>query len=254
MSVGTVVITGGTGKLGRVLVADRLRRGDTVVALGARPEVTAELVRQHGNAAKSKRFSALACDLTAPGSAQSVISKLQQDGLQPSALVHAARSRSHLRASSDGMVARQDFSGELTLNVIACYELTMALALAAGSRLANVVCIGSQYGVVAPNPAIYDDFQKQSFIHYGVAKAALVHLSRELAVRLAPRIRVNCVSFGGIEGRADPDFVARYAQLVPMGRMLRDTEISGPVDFLLSEASSGTTGQNLIVDGGWSTW
>jgi hypothetical protein len=254
VSAETVVITGGTGKLGRVLVADRLQRGDTVVALGARAASTAELLRQHADATVAKRLSVIACDLTAAVSVQSVISKLLQDGLQPTALVHAARSLSHLRTAPDGVVAREDFSAELMLNVVACYDLTMALALAPDSRLANVVCIGSQYGVVAPNPALYADFPKQSFVHYGVAKAALIHLSRELAVRLAPRIRVNCISFGGVEGRADADFAARYARLAPMGRMLRDTEISGPVNFLLSDASSGTTGHNLIVDGGWSAW
>jgi NAD(P)-dependent dehydrogenase (short-subunit alcohol dehydrogenase family) len=121
-------------------------------------------------------------------------------------------------------------------------------------RLKRVVNIGSQYGIVAPNRALYGDFERQSFIHYGVAKAALVHLSREMAVRLAPAIRVNCVSFGGVEGRADADFQARYAALTPGGRMLRNDEIFGAVAFLSSDASSGTTGHNLVVDGGWTAW
>jgi NAD(P)-dependent dehydrogenase (short-subunit alcohol dehydrogenase family) len=254
MSAVTVVITGATGKLGRVLVADRLRRGDTVFALGSRATTAAGLSEEHGDAAKSRQLHVAYLDLTAPDAAQSMCSQLQQLDLLPTALVHAARDVSRLRASASGAVARNDFASELTLNVIASYELTMALATLVGSRLASVVNIGSQYGVVAPNASLYDDFPQQSFIHYGVAKAALVHLSRELAVRLAPRIRVNCVSFGGVDGRADPAFVARYAQMVPAGRMLADNEIAGPVEFLLSEASSGMTGHNLVVDGGWTAW
>ncbi len=254
LSAATVVITGGTGKLGRVLVADRLRRGDIVFALGSRATTAAELSKQYVDAAKSGQLHVAHCDLTAPEAALSVCRQLQQHNVLPTAFVHAARDVSYLRASASGMVARNDFADELTLNVIASYELTMALATMAGSRLASVINIGSQYGVVAPNMSLYEDFSQQSFVHYGVAKAALVHLSRELAVRLAPRVRVNCISFGGVEGRADSAFVARYAQMVPAGRMLADNEIAGPVEFLLSEASSGMTGHNLIVDGGWTAW
>ena len=96
---------------------------------------------------------------------------------------------------------------------------------------------------------------RQSPLHYSVAKAAQVQLTRELAVRLAPKgIRVNGICFGGVEGRADEAFVDRYRQLCPAGRMLRDDEVVGPVDYLVSDASSGMTGHNMMVDGGWTTW
>jgi NAD(P)-dependent dehydrogenase (short-subunit alcohol dehydrogenase family) len=72
---------------------------------------------------------------------------------------------------------------------------------------------------------------------------------------LAPRnVQVNCVSFGGVKGRADADFEARYAKLAPTGRMLDEKDIAGPVAYLLSDASVGMTGHNLVVDGGWTVW
>jgi len=108
------------------------------------------------------------------------------------------------------------------------------------------------YGVVAPTPALYDDFTGESAPHYGTGKAALVHLAKELAVRLAPHVRVNAVSYGGVTGRADAAFEARYAQLAPLGRMLDEGDIAGPVLFLASAAAGGVTGHNLVVDGGWS--
>ena len=121
--------------------------------------------------------------------------------------------------------------------------------------LESVVNIGSQYGVVAPNLNLYSEPIKDSPLHYGVAKAALGHLTKELAVRLAPQgIRVNCVAFGGVEGRVGDDFKKRYAELCPMGRMLNEADLAGPVDLLLSPSSSAITGHTLIVDGGWSIW
>jgi NAD(P)-dependent dehydrogenase (short-subunit alcohol dehydrogenase family) len=123
------------------------------------------------------------------------------------------------------------------------------------SQLRRVVNIGSMYGTVAANTHLYTDPVGQSPLHYSVAKAALSHLTKELAVRLSKNsIQVNCVAFGGVEGRVDDAFKQRYAQLCPMGRMLREDEVVGPVDMLLSDKCSGVTGHTLAVDGGWSIW
>ena len=144
---------------------------------------------------------------------------------------------------------------ELLMDVVIPYELTMALSLQTGSKLASVVNIGSQYGVVTPNLKLYTDPLKESPLHYGVAKAGLGHLTKELAVRLAANdIRVNCVAFGGVEGRVDDDFKKRYSELCPMGRMLNESDLFRPVDMLLSPETSAITGHTLVVDGGWSIW
>jgi NAD(P)-dependent dehydrogenase (short-subunit alcohol dehydrogenase family) len=108
---------------------------------------------------------------------------------------------------------------------------------------------------VAANPGLYENPASQSPLHYGVAKAALAHLTRELAVRLAPAgIQVNCIAFGGVEGRVDAEFRQRYAKLCPLGRMLNEGEVAGPVDMLLSDHFTAMTGHVLAVDGGWTIW
>ena len=119
----------------------------------------------------------------------------------------------------------------------------------------NVVNIGSMYGLVAPNPDLYEGSLDSSPIQYGVSKAGLHHLTRELAVRLADgKVRVNCVAFGGVEGREANDFKARYSRLTLSRRMLLESEISGPVKFLMDDSSSAINGHVLVADGGWSIW
>lgn len=248
-----VLITGATGKIGQVLVRHFLKAGDTVVATSRSAETLTRLATEHADLTGS--LITLVADLEERDAARAVSESLQRMDCHPDCLINNARNVAHLRMGDDGSVARQDFVGEFVLDVVVPYELVMALAGAPGSRLKSVVNIGSMYGAVAANLRLYDDFRRQSPLHYGVAKAALAHLTKELAVRLADRgIRVNCVAFGGVEGRVDEAFKQRYAALSPMGRMLGEHELAGPVDLLLSDASSAVTGHVMMVDGGWSTW
>lgn len=253
MTQRAILVTGGTGKLGRSLVAHFLSRGDRVVATGRSEASLASLRSAHPGAAD--RLHLLVADFCDGDGAARLASTLAAAGVRPDALINNARSLGFLGIRDDGTVSRENFLGEYLVDVIAPYELTMALAGQPGSRLRHVVNVGSQYGTVAANPSLYDDPLRQSPIHYSVAKAALAHLTRELAVRLAPRqIRVNCVAFGGVEGRVDAAFKTRYSALCPQGRMLRDDEVAGPIEFLLGEASSAITGQVINADGGWSVW
>ena len=80
-------------------------------------------------------------------------------------------------------------------------------------------------------------------------------MTKELAVRFAGQnVRVNCVAFGGVDGRVDDEFKSRYSALVPSGRMLTVEEIVGPIQFLTSGKSSSMTGHTIVADGGWSIW
>ncbi len=248
-----ILITGGSGKFGRRLVRHFIAQGDRV-AFTARSEasILAVLAEYPGAAG---RLVGLVADLQDTLAAPSLLDGLVRADFHVTGLVNNARSVDMLKPQADGTVARSQFLGEFLIDVVAPYELTMTLASYAGSRLQRVVNIGSQYGSVAATPRLYEDFATQSPIHYGVAKAALAQLTRELAVRLAGRkIQVNCVAFGGVEGRVDDAFRQRYAALTPQGRMLTEDDIAGPVDFLLSPASQAMTGHVMAVDGGWTIW
>lgn len=247
-----VVVTGATGKIGTSVVRHLLAAGDTVVAVGSRSASVEELRDAVGSAEGG--VVGFVLDLTAADAATRLAEFLDEVDLRPEGLVNGARSLRFLGTEQDGLVTRDNFTRELLLDVVVPYELTMALAAQDGSRLVSVVNLASMYGISAPNPALYGGRLDDSPISYGVAKAGLIQLTRELAVRLAPRVRVNAVSFGGVQGRVDEEFLRRYAALCPAGRMLDDDEVAGPIAFLLSSASSSMTGHNLIADGGWTIW
>ena len=249
----TILLTGASGLIGRVLVKHFLACGDIVVAIGRSRDSLDKLKVEFREF--SNQLRGLSIDLSSENSSDRIVDFLLAEDLRPNCLINNARNASYLRLSSSGFVSRNNFMGELLMDVVMPYELTTALAQQTNTVLESVVNIGSQYGVVAPNLNLYSEPIKDSPLHYGVAKAALGHLTKELAVRLAPQgIRVNCVAFGGVEGRVGDDFKKRYAELCPMGRMLNEADLAGPVDLLLSPSSSAITGHTLIVDGGWSIW
>ena len=249
----TVLLTGGTGLFGQILVNHFVSSGWVVVTTSRDQSRLDELIRSCDCLKGS--IIGIVADFSQKGAVVRLLEELRSADIVISHLVNNARSISSLAVESDGTTSPAVFLREFEMDVLIPYEITMGLSKSAEHSLNCVVNIGSMYGEVAPNPALYEDGLDKSPIQYGVSKSALHHLTRELAVRLAAKnIRVNCVAFGGVEGRTDQSFKDRYGKLVPSGKMLTSTEIIGPIEFLLSEDSSSVNGHVLIPDGGWSIW
>ncbi|HNX91713.1 MAG TPA: SDR family oxidoreductase, partial [Candidatus Omnitrophota bacterium] len=125
-----------------------------------------------------------------------------------------------------------------------------------GSKIVN---ISSMYGMISPDMRIYrehPDFFSPP--NYGAAKAGIIQLTKYFAVYLAAKgIGVNCLtpgSFPSKEVRKSKGFIKELTKKIPIGRVGEPHELGGAVLFLSSGASSYVTGQNIIVDGGWTIW
>lgn len=145
----------------------------------------------------------------------------------------------------------ESFRAYLEVNGTALFSICRRFAESApwGSRIIN---FASTYGVVAPNPHLYDRGIKHPA--YSFTKAGVIGLTRWLAAYLAPRISVNCIVPGGVENGQSQDFLTRYACLTPMQRMAKKEEIVSVVRFLVEKAPAYLTGAILTVDGGYTTW
>ena len=248
----TILITGGTGKFGRQFVKHFATKGWQVLFTTTCQENADKLMAKIGS---DYRLMPLIVDFTKPQAVKDIIKQVQDFGYTVNHLVNNARSLDFLQTDSLGQTSREDFLAEYLMDVVVPYELSMGLFNIQPKELRTITNIGSQYGVVAANPALYEDYPRQSPIQYSVAKAALIHLTKELAVRFSDfDIRVNCIAYGGVSGRVDDSFEARYAKLTPSGRMLSESEIIGPLDFLVSENCKAINGQTIQADGGWTLW
>ena len=113
------------------------------------------------------------------------------------------------------------------------------------------------YGVVGSYPDAYEGICDASPVGYHALKGGIVHMTRHLAAYWASdNIRVNCLSPGPFPNpeSAPAAMVERLCEKLPMKRMGINHELKGVIVFLASDASSYMTGQNLIIDGGWTAW
>jgi len=119
-----------------------------------------------------------------------------------------------------------------------------------------IVLLGSMYGSVGSYPEAYEGISVASPAAYHALKGGAVQLTRHLAVYWAKdRVRVNCLSPGAFpSAKAPAELVHRLEERVPLGRVGRPEELKGAIVFLSSDASSYMTGQNLLIDGGWTAW
>lgn len=120
----------------------------------------------------------------------------------------------------------------------------------------SVVLLGSMYGSVGSYPDAYEGVCPASPVAYHALKGGILHLTRHLAVYWASDgVRVNCLSPGPFpKADAPKEMVKRLCTKLPMKRMGQPHELKGAIVFLASDASSYVTGQNLLVDGGWTAW
>lgn len=244
-----IIVTGGNGHIGRALVT-------AFQELGARVAVM-----DHAKSFKKgrKRASDLPCDL----------SNEKQTRLM------TRRGIAHLKGL-DGLVHCAAFVGSSTIpgwavpfekqNVKAWdaalrVNLTAAFVLAQETKQAlgasgrgSIVLFSSIYGLVGPDMSLYEGTTMANPAGYNASKGGLLQLTRYLSTTMAPRVRVNAISPGGVWRNQPAAFHDRYKKRTPLGRMAREEDLTGAAVYFLSDMSSYVTGQNLAVDGGWTAW
>jgi NAD(P)-dependent dehydrogenase (short-subunit alcohol dehydrogenase family) len=140
-------------------------------------------------------------------------------------------------------------------------NLTSAFLLAQGcveslrkSPNGSMIFFGSTYGIVGPDWSIYEGTDMGNAAGYAASKGGIIQLTRWLATTLAPQVRVNTLSPGGVYRDHLEVFRNAYANKTPLKRMATEEDYKAGVAFLASDMSRYVTGHNLVIDGGWTAW
>lgn len=143
----------------------------------------------------------------------------------------------------------------MEVNLTAVFDLSQAaLPHLINGKHGSIMNIASIYGSLGPNWDLYEGTSMGNPAAYAAGKGGLIQFTRWLATTLAPSVRANSVSPGGVARGQPEDFVRRYVSKTPLRRMATEEDLKGLVALLASDASSYITGQDFLVDGGWSAW
>jgi len=146
-----------------------------------------------------------------------------------------------------------DWNEVMNVNVLTNIFISREiLKLMNKKKICRIINISSIYGINPPKHRIYGNSKINSPLIYGVSKAAIIHITKYLASIVPPNIRVNCISPGGLEAKQDKFFKKNYVKFTSVKRMANKNDLKGLIQYLISDSSNYITGQNLILDGGWS--
>jgi gluconate 5-dehydrogenase len=252
------IVTGGAGQLGSQMC-------DALAEVGAHVVVASRNFKncQHKARELTGKYNesiALQVDVTDKLSVQAMVEAVVQRFGHIDILVNNAYSG--LSALFEEMTVEQwksALDGAMTSTFLCSQAVSKVMMR---QKKGVIINIASIYGIVAPDHRIYGRTGINSACNYGPAKAGVIQFTKWLAAYLAPyNIRVNCISPGGFYNeklKKLPDyeeaFVPNYCSKTPLGRMGDQTDLKGVIVFLASDASKWMTGQNVVVDGGWTIW
>lgn len=249
-----VVVTGGAGRIGRAFCSAIARAGGTAIVAdtdtAAAEKLAADLQAAHGPAAAA----AAGFDITRAEEIDQAITDLHARFGRIDSVVNNAYPRNARYGAKVENVTYADFAENVAMHT-GGYFITAQRFAGYFTRQGhgNIIMMGSIYGVVAPRFEVYAGTPMTMPVEYSIIKAGLLHLTRYLAQYYkAHDIRVNALSPGGVFADQPAEFVRRYSANAAGGRMLDAEDLSGSLIYLLSDASAHVTGQNLLVDDGWT--
>ena len=241
----TVVILGGAGLLGRAFSKACVAAGAQVIIVD-----TSLAGRTYAEAIGADFLRA---DITSEKSLATLTTAITRHYKKIDGLVHAAYPKTKRYGAPIKKAATRDMLKNIEMQLGSPLLATQAF-MPLLSKNASVIFLASIYGVAAPRFEIYKGTAMTMPVEYAAAKGGIIALVRYFASLLGSRgIRVNAISPGGILDKQPKSFIHAYSKktLIPPG-LLAPEDIAGAVLFLLSDASRKMTGQNLVVDGGWT--
>ena len=252
------LITGATGSLGQVM-ADTLAELGADLVLIDRPGSDFERLRATLSERWKVKIEHRVCDLELQDQRAELMAWLKSGGEGLSILVNNAAfvGTSELRGwalpfeEQTVETWRRALEVNLTAVFDLCQGLTPVLKAAEGASIINIASI---YGLYGPDWSLYHGTSMSNPAAYGASKGGLIQFTRWLATTIAPDVRVNSISPGGVFRNQPEAFVQRYEARTPLGRMATEDDFRGVIAYLASDLSKYVTGQNFAVDGGWGVW
>ena len=246
----TIIVTGGAGRIGSALAADLVKQGHKVL-LGDIDNSKLLKIKKKLN---SKNIEIFQGDLTTKNN----IDRFIKFGVKKFKNIHAAVHCSYPTSKKWGarledleeIHLKNDLQNQLGGSIIFSQRIMKYFLK---QKKGNLILISSIQGIQAPKFNHYKNLNMTSPIEYSAIKSGIISITKYLSKYYKNRnIRINCVAPGGIKNDQPKLFIKRYRQSCNSKGLLDGEDISKLILFLLSDKSKYITGQNLVIDDGWS--
>lgn len=247
-----ILVTGATGYLGRKMVEHLVKADAKVIALSR----DINKLKKLANDLSMSYEQIFEMDVSNEQDVKDIFLKIYQKFNKIDVLVNNAYFGV---AKKFDEYTKEDWNINLEGTIISIDVITQAVVpymkKNGGGRIIN---ISSMYGMVSPNPEIYPNEESINPLVYGVGKAGIIQYTKYSAMMLAKyNINVNTISYGpfpNLENVKDKEFLKQLANKTFLKRVGKSEEVTAAVFFLSLDENSFLTGQNIIVDGGWTSW
>jgi NAD(P)-dependent dehydrogenase (short-subunit alcohol dehydrogenase family) len=258
------IVSGAAGLLGSEFSKSLLQQGAIVIGLDYDKKGLSKLNNEMNKKFNKLNFFTYNCDLTNEKKMKLIIKKIIIKFKKIDILINNAGSKSS--NLNDFFEKFENYKMKtwkevMDVNLNSVFLLSQIVSKhMIKKKSGSIIQIGSIQGILGNDKRIYKGsklFGREisSPAVYSASKSAVIGFSKYLATYLAKYgIRVNAISPGGVFNNHNKTFLKNYSNKVPMNRMGKKNEIASTILFLSSEESSYITGQNIIVDGGYSAW
>ncbi len=249
----TVVLTGASGHLAEKISLILADLGANLILISRKNKLKNDYDKKLKKFYPNCKLKKIICDLSKEKSRKMLIKKLNKTKIN--ILINNATFKEN---NSKGYASKfkeqnlKKWKSSLEVNLICSFHLSQGLSQnLINSGKGSIINIASIYGVYRPVWSLYEGTKMGNSSAYASAKAGLIQLTKWLSSTLAPKVRVNCISPGGILRKQPKKFILSYNKKTLLKRMAQEEDLMGIVAYLASDASSYVTGQNILVDGGW---
>ena len=261
------IVTGGVGLLGKEFCRTLVEAGAAVAVVDLNADATKKVADDL--VAGGYRAIGIATDITKPEAVDAMVAETLKAFGRIDILVNSAGMDPKFDpdAAAKGIAPGafeeyplDQWNAALNVNLTGTFLVTQACVkqMVAQGKKGSVINICSTYGLNGPDQRVYiKDGKRVAFkpVYYTVTKAGMLGFTKYLAAYYAgTEIRVNALTPGGVYNNHEEYFVKNYSAKTIMGRMAHGDEMNGALLFLASDASSYMTGNNVVVDGGWTAW
>lgn len=246
-----VLLTGGYGHLGKAITESLLYHNASVYVLG-RDRTKFDLVF---NKNLSANLNFVNCDIS---DSESLEKSLNEVIIKEGKIDAVINNAFYSSGQSPEEMSNEDFAYCLDGTLSSVFRMIKAIIpVFKKQQEGKIINVSSMYGVVAPQFDAYTEYPEYlNPPHYGAAKAGVIQLTKYYASYLGQyNIKVNCITpgpFPSYEVQKKHGFVEELEKRTCLGRIGSPEDLAGAFVFLTSNASNFITGQNIIVDGGWT--